>query len=143
MTQTASGCHKTEVQKRKTNFILAFDHNLLEQKYEYLLLNSVTRHQKHRNRGTGGKGVLTPGPFLHSATLLKIVHLCAVSSTVILFYSLSLIFTTIFLAVSPPLFLFGDINLFCDFTQRGMVVSCRRSGTTYRSHLQGSSSRGR
>ena len=29
---------------------------------------------------------------------------------------------------------------FCDFTQRRMVVCYRRFGTTYRSHLQGSSS---
>ena len=29
--------------------------------------------------------------------------------------------------------------LFCVITQRVMVISCRRFGTTYRSHLQGSS----
>ena len=30
-------------------------------------------------------------------------------------------------------------GLFCDFTQRRMVVPYRRFGTTYRAHLQGSS----
>ena len=30
-------------------------------------------------------------------------------------------------------------SLFCDFTQRRLVVSYRRFGTTHRSHLQGSS----
>jgi hypothetical protein len=65
----------------------------------------MTRHQKHWKQG--GKGLLTPG-FFALRNLLTIVHYCAVSSTVILFYFLSLIFTTIFLAVSLPLFLFGE-----------------------------------